>query len=453
MANPILLAVTLALGQSSVPSETRVQAIVGARVEVGDGRVLERATLVIRNGVIVALAPDAPVPAGAQTLDGKGLTLTPGFIDAWTDKGTALPEAKPDPDAAVPAAEYASAAMREANRKGIRPEIEARNYLNVTEDYAKAYRNAGFTTAMVVPDGGYIAGVGTLVNLSGRPMRDSIVVPETALAIDFDGNAAGGTYPGSLLGRIAHVRQTFEDARGLRAASAAFRAGGTQRPVSDLALEALFPALNGTLPVAIEADTAAQIDRALLVSRDYGLKPMLIGALQGYKRVDRLKGVPLVLGLNFGEEPKNDAKPAEATPDDSPSDSAEGFGERTRLYNEAARNAVVLQSAGLSFALSSHGSRDIGEFMSRLRAAVKNGLPRATALRALTVDAARIYGVERLLGTLEVGKVANVVAATGDFLDEKTKVKMLYIDGRRIDPDAKTLPPTPSRSFGIKERR
>lgn len=180
---------------------------------------------------------------------------------------------------------------------------------------------------------------------------------------------------------------------------------------------------------------------------------MLVGALQGYRRVDRLKGIPLILGLNFGEEPKEAPKPGENTPDDTPPDLPEGFAERSRLYNEAARNAVVLQNEGLSFALSSHGSKDIGEFMARLRAAVKNGLPRATALRALTLDAAKIYGVDRLLGTIEVGKAANVVAFTGDFLDEKTKVKMVYIDGLRLDPDAKTLPPVPNRSLGHDEGR
>ncbi|RYG34732.1 hypothetical protein EON81_14750 [bacterium] len=172
-----------------------------------------------------------------------------------------------------------------------------------------------------------------------------------------------------------------------------------------------------------------------------------------YKRLDRLKGIPLVLGLNFGEEPKEEPKPAEITPDDTPPDAPETFAERTRLYNEAARNAVLLKDAGLTFALSTHGSRDIGEFMSRLRAAVKNGLPREVALRALTLDAARTYGVDKRMGTLEVGKAANVVAFTGDFLDDKTKVKMLYIDGHRIDPEAKTLPPVPNRSLGIKERR
>ena len=452
MTVPLL---ALLLGQSSVPAEPRLHAIVGARVEVGDGRVLERATLVIRDGTIVALGPDAAVPPGAQVLDGRGLTLVPGFIDSWTDKGTTTPAAAAaanDGDAAPPRVEYASAAMREANRKGVRPELQARSILSL-DGIAGAYRSAGFTTAMVVPPGGYLAGVGTLVSLSGRPAREAVVVPQTAMSLRFDGDAAGDAYPSSLLGRIAQVRQAFEDARGLRATATAYGAGGTQRPPSDPALEALVSVLDGALPVAIEADTPAQIDRALLVAGDYGLKPILVGGLQAYRRLDRLKGVPLILGLNFGEEPKLDpAKPAEVTFDDTPPDSPETRAERVRTYNEAARNAVALQAAGIPFALSTHGCKDVAEFMARLRAAVRNGLPRAVAVRALTLDAARLLGVSRTMGTLEVGKAANVAAWTGDFMDEKSKVRMVYVDGRRIDPEAKPTPPAPSRSGGLEDQ-
>lgn len=436
-----LLLALLAGGQSSVPRDPRLHAIVGARVEVGDGRVLERATLVVRSGTIVALGPDAPVPPGALVLDGKGLTLTPGLIDGWTDKGTAPPPASPDGDQAPSKAEYASALMREANRKGVRPELQARAILTL-DAIADGYRKAGFTTAMVVPPGGYLAGVGALVSLSGRPGREAVVVPQTAMSLRFDGDGGPGDYPGSLLGRIAQVRQALEDARGLRAARAAYAAGGTERPPSDPALEALAPVLDGVLPVAVEADTAAQIDRALLVAGDYGLRPILVGGLQAYRRLDRLKDVPLILGLNFGEEPKKDEPP---TPDDAPPDPPETVVERTRLYNEAARNAVVLSRAGRSFALSAHGCKDVGEFMARLRAAVRNGLPREVALRALTLDAARLLGVSRTMGTLEVGKAANVAAFTGDFLDEKTTVKMLYVDGYRIDPHEKAPPVAPAK--------
>lgn len=447
-----LLSLALLAGrQSSVPAEPRLHAIVGARVEVGDGRVLERATLVIRDGTIVALASDAAVPPGAQVLDGKGLTLLPGFIDAWTDKGTIPPAAQADADAAPNKAEYASAMMREANRKGVRPELQARTVLSVGSVDGD-YRKAGFTSAMIVPPGGYLAGIGTLVDFAGRPAREAVVVPQTALSVRFDGEAAGDGYPGSLLGRIAQVRQAFEDARSRRAVGHAYDAGGTTRPTSDPALEALLPALDGTLPVAIEADTPAQIDRALLVAGDYGLKPIVVGGLQAYRRVDRLKGVPLVLGLNFGESPRIDPpKPQEQTGDDTPPDSPDVQAERVRLYNLAARNALALQSAGLPFALSTHGCKDPGEFLTRLRAAVKNGLPRATALRALTLEPARLYGVARTMGTLEVGKTANVVAYTGDFLDEKTKVRMLFVDGYRIDPEEKPTPPAPARPRGVED--
>lgn len=437
-----------ALGQSSIPGDARLHAVTDARVEIGDGRVLERATVVMRNGTIVAIGPDVPIPAGAAIFDGKGTTVYPGFIDAWTDRGTNPPAISPDQDAAPSAADYASAFMREADRKGIRPELEARNVLALGDDVTKPYRNAGFTTLMIVPKGNTVSGVGTLVDLSGRPARECVVIPRTALAVNFDVSGTGNAYPGSLLGRIALFRQTLADVRWQQAVTAASLAGGTDRPVSDPVLESLVPAVGGVLPVAFEADTPAQIDRALLISKEYGLKPAIVGGLQAYKRIPQIKaaGTPLIVGLNFGVEPTKPVVPPVQTGDDpgddTPPDPLETYEERMRGYNEAARNASLLQAAGVPFALSTHGSKDVNEFMRNLRAAVKNGLPRDLALRALTRDAANVLGVGRQLGTLEVGKVANVVVMSGDFLDEKTKVKMVYADGWRIDPEAKTVPPT-----------
>ncbi|AIE84953.1 hypothetical protein OP10G_1585 [Fimbriimonas ginsengisoli Gsoil 348] len=436
-----------------------MQAIVGARIEIGDGRVIEKGNLVIRDGLIVAVGPDASVPPGAEVLDGKGLTLFPGLINSFTNSGVKPPAADPNQDASPPTSDYAPAFMREANRKGVRPELQARQYLTLTDDVARPYRNVGFTTLMIAPGGGYLNGIGTLANLSGRPARDAVVSPRTMLAMTFGGGFGfGGGYPASLLGRISHVRQAFVDAQGYRATTQAFQAGGAQRPPSDMTLEALLPALDRSLPTGIEADTTSQIDRALNFAAELHLRPILVGGLQAYRRIDQIKasGAPVLLSLNFGPEPVAPKPPDPKTPPktaDDPGDAPvpelpERIAERSRLYQETVKNADALRQAGIPFALTDRGCKDPKEFIGFLRAAVKNGLPRDVALRALTLDAAKIFGVERQLGTLEVGKTANVVAMTADFLDEKTKVKMLYIDGHKIDPEAKPVGTTPRNRFG-----
>lgn len=442
-----------AFGQSSIPSENRLFAIVNAHIEVGDGRKIDNGTIVVRDGLIASIGTNIAVPTGADVFDAKGLSVYPGFIDAYTNGGLQLP---PDPavqDNPAPRASYASAAMRVANRKGIRPEVEARQYLQITEDFAKPYRAAGFTTLMIAPGNGYIGGPGTLVNLSGRPAREAIVLPKAARTIDLQWNGGGDSYPYSLLGHIAHVRQTLLDAQWYQSVNGAFRGSGP-RPPSDIALEAL---IADHLPNIFSASTPAQIDRALDMAAEFKMGPMILGGQEAYRRLDRIKAMdcPVLLSLTFGAEPKALEPPKNTDPQtpDDPGDAAppelpERLAERSRLFQEAVHNAQVLSAAGVAFAFTDRGAKDIGDFMNSLRVAVKNGLSRDAALRALTWDAAKIFRAKDLLGTLEVGKVANLSVMTGDFLDEKTKVKMLYIDGYKINPDRKSTPATPRPSFG-----
>jgi len=437
MPAALLAFVALSVPQSSVPSENRRHAIVDARIEIGDGRIIEKGSIVIEGGRIVAVGPNLTIPAGTLIYTGTGLTVTPGFIDGWTTKGLTLPAAAPEQDAPTgPAApsiiEYAPAQMRDANRKGIRPELEARTLLSLNEDFAKPYRNAGFTTLHTVPGGGYLGGVGALVNLSGRPNRDAIVVPRTCLLSDFEGPAEGNGYPGSLLGRVAQVRQAWLDAQWQNQVRSTYQAGGAERPASDPALEALSSCLDGKTMVAFVANSPSEIDRSLALAREFNLRPLIVGGQQGYRRLNDLKaaGVTVIASLNFGEPPQmvTGEDPARTT-------------ERKRKYDEAVRNVIQLRESGIPVIFSTLGTKDPSDFLKQLRTLVAAGYPREAALRGLTLDSARLASAEARLGTIEVGKVANLVVRDGDFLQEKTTVKMTYIDGYRLDPSAKPLPP------------
>lgn len=477
---PLSLLATVAWGQSSVPSETTLQAIVGARIEIGDGRVLETGTVLMRDGIIAEVGPKVVIPPGTQILDGKGLTVFPGFIDAYTTKGVKLPDPQPNQDDTPDFSSYAPAMMREANRKGITPELHAYQYLNLTDDLRKSYWNAGFTTAMVVPGAGNLGGTGTLVNLDRRPARTSVLVEDTGLDCGlsrgggFPGPGQLVLYPGTVLGYIAAVRQTLLDAGWYSQVASAFKAGGPTRPPADPSLVALQPVLQGAVPVYFEADGKKWMERSLGVSDEFHLKPVLVGAKEAWKIVPRIKRdqIPLIVSLDFGKEPdpaKPSAPPSPTQPPGKPANSPqkpsdatgpnasskvteddpepkEQIGERQRLYREQLSNPIALDKAGVPFSLSTKGVKDLPEFMSNLRRAVKEGLPRQTALAALTVQPARLFGMADRLGSLEKGKIANLVVLTADFLDEKVKTKMIYIDGRRIDP-SRTSPPAAPRPF------
>ena len=451
-------------GQSSTASYNGLHAIVGVKIVIGDGRVIEKGTVVIRDGQIVAVAADAATPRGADVLDGKGLTVYPGFIDAFTTKGFTAPPAnnKPDPDLNV--ADFASAFMRETVRKGIAPEIRAVDSLGITDEVLKPYQSAGFTTVLVAPGGNDMSGVAALVNLSGRPTRECVVRDNIGQSIGFGASRWGGGYPSSLMGHIAQLRQTFLDAQWFRSVEKSFQAGGSKRPPVDPSLIALQPVISGKLPVVFDADSEGQVERALDICSEFGLKPIIAGATEGWRQLDAIKksSAPVLLSLAFGKEPKDSAPNAKSTtppaadvkPETPPATEPPPFpenpaklAEQLRLYRETLKNPALIVGAGIPVAFSTKGTKTPAEFMENLRKAVAAGLTSDAALRALTIDAAKIFGVERQLGTIEAGKIANVIVMTGDFLDAKTKVKMLYIDGRKIDP-AKTVPPaTPKFRF------
>lgn len=433
------------MGQSSIVGSPRLHAIVDARVEIGNGQVLERATVVIRDGRIVAVGPDAAVPKGAEVLAGKGLTVYPGFIDAYTTRGVKLPPNSTRQDDAQAVADVASAFMREADRKQMRPELEARQNLEITDEVRKPYWEAGFTTIMAVPGDAGLRGQGTLVNLSGRAPRESVVLPRTGFAVSWGYAGNDNLYPVSLLGSVAHFRQAMEDARwqGTVAAS-----GG--RAYSDPALETLSRGLSERWRFYIEADTPAEIDRAGRIASEYKLSSVIVGGLQAWRHPERLSDRPLILGLDPGKEPKGPEGPPDETGDDPGNfaDAPNRLEERRRLFNEATANPGLLAKAGRKFAFTTKGAKDLPTFMANLRQAVKRGLSREAALRALTLDGAALLGVDRQMGTVEVGKAATISVMTGDFLDEKTKVTRLYIDGWRIDPAARNATASPRPSAG-----
>jgi len=465
-----------------------VHAIVGARIEIGDGRVIEKGTVLIRDGLIEALGPDLAVPPDAEVLKGDGLTVFPGFVDAFLTKGLKLPDSQPNQDVPPDTGSEAPASMRTANRKGVRPELRAADFFVLTEADLTPIRKAGFTTALVSPSGATINGVAALVNLSGLPKRECIV--RSAVTMDFafhtptEGRSFGGGsgYPGTLLGIFAHIRQTLMDARYYRLLKTAFENGGPRRPPADESLAALLPALDGAMPVLFEADAENDVDRAVRLADEFGLRPILCGGLEAWKHAPLLvkHQVPVLLSLDFGDEPKlpgqkppqetkqdakeekKEAKPAPGekpptTPATKPEDKKEededefmpeaARKERHRKWEEKVANAGQLNKAGVLFAFTTKGVKDTTTFWENLRRAVKEGLPREAALKALTLNPAKIFGVERQMGTIEAGKIADLVVMQGDFSDAKAKVKFVFVDGKKFDVERES-PPAPARPPG-----
>jgi imidazolonepropionase-like amidohydrolase len=289
---------------------------------------------------------------------------------------------------------------------------------------------------LVGHEGVVVKGRSALVNVSGPTDEPQIgavgdyrvgvqvVRAPVALHIEFANGARGAGYPVSLLGVISLVRQGFIDAQYQQAAEQRYAKGsvGQQRPAHDPALAALQPALEGKLPVAFDADGAREILRALDMSDAFKLSPVISGGREADQVTAELKSrnARVIYNLNFPTRPRALAPDA-----DEPIAAL-----RTRA--NAPKVPAALAKSGVTFAFSSAGLRDPKDFVRNVARAVKEGLPPEAALRALTIDAARIAGASDRLGSIEQGKIANLVVATGDLFDDATRIRHVFVDGRSI---------------------
>jgi len=515
----ITLFVALAsAGRAQTLPETGSFAIVDAKVEIGDGRTLDKATIIIRDGQIQAVGKDLKIPADAEVVKGTGLVAYPGFIDAACTRGLKLPDPAPDQDLPPDTTSLAPASMREANRKWIRPELLARDFLALTDADLAPMRRNGFCAALLVPTGGLITGVSTVVDLSGMPRRDVVLNGAVGMCMGFSpadaaaagprqpGAGGGGGYPGSLMGIIAHLRQTLIDADGHRKQVAQYARSSVARPPFDDALDALDPALTGAMPVLFSADSKNEIVRALRLADEFHLKLVVSGGGEAWKMAPELakRGIPVLASVAYGDEP-GVARPAfggaggaarpgggrfgrpgggrrgqgaqpggqppatadtppvlqdiadvsQTPPAAAPGEAATGAAaqreaddtpaevtaEQHKKWEERIACAARLESAGVPFAFTTAGLRSPTEFWRALRQTIAAGLPKQAALRALTINPARILGVERQIGTIEAGKLANIVLMSGDFSDAASQVKLLFIDKNKFDPSIETATP------------
>ena len=414
-------------GQAAV-----IYAIQGARIVPVSGAVIENGTIVFRDGVITAIGgANVAVPPGAQVVAGKGLTVYPALIDMGSTVGLDMPS--------VPRAENPRTTEDVERVKAdylLRAAFRAADHVSPTQSALGRAAANGIGAVLATPSGDAIRGQSALIATAlpdDEPQigavadeRDGALVLKTpvALHVTFSERPEGGNaYPNSLMGVIAFVRQAFLDAQHWSAAS---KAPGAQRPMYDPSLEALQPALAGTLPVAFEGAAAHEILRGLDMARSFKLNPMITNAREADQVINDLKAANarVIVSLNYPTRPTNLAPDA-----DEPL--------RTlRMRANAPKVAAALAKAGVPFAFSSNGLSEPRDFIKNAAKAVQAGLPREDALRALTLQAATIAGAADRLGSLESGKVANVLVTEGDLFDEKMQIKHVFVGGRPINLEA-----------------
>lgn len=423
-----LLAVVAGLGQAAPP---RCRAIRDAAVVLAPGQTLERASIVFRDGLITDVGVDIPLPADAEILDGKGLHVYAGFIDARTTLGLGdtkrptetlrLAEGeKPD------VAREAPPRMEDANRKGLRPELRAEALLKVVEAEQKKHHAGGFALALSAPAEEFLGGRGALYTLSGAPPRDALLRAWTGIHGGLKSYGEG--YPGTLMGTLAHLRQILGDAAHSAKAWEA-HGPGRPRPAQDAALDALQPLLKREIALFWEADGERDILRGVALAREFNLKLVIVGGAEAAKVADVLRAgdIPVILSLKLPKDPPRSKDPEPARLKD----------ERERLRDEAIRGAQRLHEAGVPFCFSTHGLGAPGEALAALRKRIELGLKPEAVLAALTVNPSQLFDIAATHGTIAKGKAASLTVLNAPLGDPKAAVRHIFADGVRFDVDGK----------------
>jgi imidazolonepropionase-like amidohydrolase len=413
-------------------------AIVRVKVEDGLGQVRERATVVVRAGIIESIGSETP-PADLLVIDGSGKTLYPGFIDAFSTRGLRLPaqttassaqsQATSQARPVRPGADTtAHGSMWEANRKGIAPEWRAVDNL----DYSPGEREirSGVTAVLLCSPRGSLRGQPAVLAASPASDTGRVLASSVGQAASFRIGVGPG-YPGNILGSIALLRQTFADAQSLRDGARLWP--GDAKPAWAASLEALQPVLEGRDHVFFEANLAREILRAIAIADEFGLRLVIVGGREAGFVADELarRKIAVVLTHDLGPEPTEGpqgAPPADRQPQAY-------FEERRAAWLKAARSAETLFGASVPVAFSSEGS-DSG-LLAAVRARIARGMDRDKALEALTMGAATILGIDRLTGSVSVGKRADLTLMSGDFADPTVVIERVWVGGVESKMEAK----------------
>jgi imidazolonepropionase-like amidohydrolase len=419
---PIIAAaccVCLSASAQSQPPST--YALTHAKIFTLAGSPIEDGTLVIKDGKIAAVGASVEVPTGAEVIDAKGLQVYPGLFDPITQMGLSEISA-------------VNATVDSTETGAYNPDVVAATAVSPSSEHIPVTRAAGITEVLAVPDSGgfdaggsrgVLGGQASAIHLSGWTINDMLIKKSVAMVISWP-VVETRTFDFATFSRkekpFTEAKQDYEKQvneltgylERARHYAQAMGHGGPSDFQRDLKLEALAPVVRGQLPVLVFANRARDIRNAVEFCDKQKLKMILAGGEEAYKVKDllRSKGIPVIL------------RPTLSLPIDE--DDA---------YDRLLSQPAELAAAGVRFAFGSFDNSFARRLGQQAANAVAYGLPYDEALKAVTVYPAEIFGVADQVGTLETGKIANIIVTNGDPLELSTEVKFLFIKGQRTSLD------------------
>ena len=421
-----LVAVGVTFTARGEGGEPRYFAITHARVVPVAAPPIENGTVVVAKGLIQAVGASVTIPPEAWVIDGKGLTVYPGLIDAGTTVGIS-------DDGTDGKGKPAGVVLGPEGRPGTSPWRVVADEIKTDDKRIETWRSAGFTTTLTVPEGGILPGQAAVLDLAGDRAGDYVVRVYASVPISFKPVGGFFGFPDSLMGTIAYVRQVYDDTAWYSQAEPAYESNPAkyERPSYDRTEVVMSEAEKRNEIVMLPANNSQQLLRALKLANEWKIRAVLYGGQQGYEVADALASakMPLLVNLKWPERGK-DADPE---------------GEQTlrelRFRDRAPGTPAALVKAGVKFGFYSGGLSGPKDIMKSAKKAIDAGLSPDAALRAFTADSADILGLGDRMGSIVPGKIANLVVTDGDIFNDKTKVKHVFVDGRWFEIHEEETPP------------
>jgi hypothetical protein len=425
-------------------------AIQNAQIVQKPGQTIDKGTIVIKDGIIIAVGKNVTIPADATIVDADSMYIYPGFIDAYNNIGVKKAEEDRDQERVKDPGNPPN------DRAGIMPDRNLADVFSGDDKSVSSWREAGFTASMSAPEGGMLPGKTSIILHSGKDASQSIVVENNGVLGTFA--SARRMYPGTIIGVMAKYRDLMRQTNYAMKHMKAYEASpvGMARPAYDKSIKALMPIADKSQMLFMEAEKMKDISRAMTLQEDLGFNMALVNVKQGGYYLEDIKKnkIPVVLSMELPEsdDKKKDKKKEKGDDEeegeaDDESDEKEVETEkdpemealkarREEAINEYQSQAAMFAKSGIAFGLS---GKDIkGQDVKKsAKIMLEKGLTEDQLLAALTTTPAEMYGVSNIMGSLEIGKLGNLIVTNAPYFEEDSKIKYVFVEGEQFEYEIK----------------
>ncbi|MEL6253166.1 MAG: amidohydrolase family protein [Bacteroidota bacterium] len=424
----------VAQGSGKLKPVNRTYALTNVNIMQAPGKSLGIGTVVIKDGLIVDVGSDVAIPADAQQVKVDSMYIYAGFIEGASH--TAVP--KPKADRNRPRVEVPGNPPNDL--AGIMPERSVKELIKADDKSISAMRALGFTASHTLPHGNPLPGQGAIILLDGESADEMIFMEHASLFSTLQGNR--GVYPGTVIGVMAKFRDLYRNAELSKSHADKYASNplGKARPNNDRVLSAFYPSIDKDQSIFFHTQNLSSAYRAFRLQKDLGFNLTLVELKEGWELIDKIKGTgtKVFLSSDLPKKPEDKKKEkeegVEMTMAEKEVEALEA--RKAEWYKKYASQAAKFEEAGISFGLS---NLEVSgkNLKSNLRTMIEHGLSEEAALAALTTGPAKLLGLSSVMGTVEKGKMANLVISDMPYFEEKSQVRYVFVDGNMYEYEAK----------------